>query len=106
MGERNFTKSNTPPWVFFMFLKLYKWYQIAQRITYIDPQRLKLLTRLHLGFSHLNEHRFRHNFRESMNPVCSCSLEIKDTFHYLLHCHRFTFHRIDLMNSVKSIYNK
>ena len=25
----NFTKINTPPWVFFMFLKLYKWYQIA-----------------------------------------------------------------------------
>ena len=24
----------TPPWVFFMFFKLSKWYQIAQRITY------------------------------------------------------------------------
>ena len=31
----NFTKSNTLPWVFFMFLKFYKWYQIAQRITYL-----------------------------------------------------------------------
>ena len=31
----NFTKSNTPPWLFFTFLKLYKWYQIAQRITYM-----------------------------------------------------------------------
>ena len=28
------TKINTPPWVFFTFLKLYKWYQIAQNITY------------------------------------------------------------------------
>ena len=27
-----FTKSNTPPWVFFTFLKLYKWYHIAQRV--------------------------------------------------------------------------
>ena len=26
------TKNNTPPWVFFTFLKLYKWYQIAQRM--------------------------------------------------------------------------
>ena len=25
----NFTKINTPPWVFFTFLKLYKWYQIV-----------------------------------------------------------------------------
>ena len=30
----NYTKSNTPPWVFFMFFKLYKWYQVAQNITY------------------------------------------------------------------------
>ena len=31
----NFTKINTPSWVFFTFFKLYKWYQIAQRITYL-----------------------------------------------------------------------
>ena len=31
----NFTKLNTSPWVFFVFFKLFKWYQIAQRITII-----------------------------------------------------------------------
>ena len=31
----NFTKSNTPPRVFFTFFKLYKWYQIAPRATFI-----------------------------------------------------------------------
>ena len=70
-----------------------------------DPQGLLLLTRLRLGFGHLTERRFRHNFQECMNPVCSFSPEIKDTSHYLLHCHHFTFHCIDLMNSVKSICN-
>ena len=30
----NSTKINTPAWVFFTFIKLYKCYQIAQRITY------------------------------------------------------------------------
>ena len=30
----NFTKINTPPWMLFKFFKLYKWYQIAHRITY------------------------------------------------------------------------
>ena len=30
----NLTKSNKPPWVFFTFFKLKKWYQIAQNITY------------------------------------------------------------------------
>ena len=31
----NFTKINTPPWVFFTFFNLFKWYQIAQRTTYM-----------------------------------------------------------------------
>ena len=30
-----FTKSNTPPWMFFTIFKLCKWYQIVQRITFI-----------------------------------------------------------------------
>ena len=38
----NFTKINTPPWVFFTFLKLYKWYQIAQRTAIYTSARLFL----------------------------------------------------------------
>ena len=30
----NFNKRNTLPWVFFTFIKLYKWYQMVQSITY------------------------------------------------------------------------
>ena len=30
----NFTEGNNPPWVFFMFFKLYKWYRVAQSISY------------------------------------------------------------------------
>ena len=30
----NFTKINTPPWMFFTFFKLYKSYQITQPIAY------------------------------------------------------------------------
>ena len=31
----NFNKSNTPPWVFFTFFKLYKWYQMVQSATFV-----------------------------------------------------------------------
>ena len=31
----NFTKINTPSWVFLKFFILYEWYQIAQRTTYV-----------------------------------------------------------------------
>ena len=65
-----------------------------------DP---KLVTRLLLGFSHLNEHRFQHDFENCINPLCSCSVETEDTLHYLLHCHHFLQHPFDLMNSVKSV---
>ena len=68
-----------------------------------DPKGLSFLTRLRLGLSHLNEHRFWHNFQDCLNPLCSCSLEIEDTSHYLLNCHHFSHHRVALMNSVKLI---
>ena len=37
MGRR----SNTPPLVFSKFFKLHKWYQIAQRISYIHKRAIK-----------------------------------------------------------------
>ena len=40
-----------------------------------------------------------------MNPLCSSSLKIEDTSHYLLHCHHCSHHRIDLMNSVNSVFD-
>ena len=33
-----------------------------------DPVGIKYLTRLRLGLSHLNEHKFRHNFQDCLNP--------------------------------------
>ena len=50
-----------------------------------DPKGLKFLTRLRLGLSYLNVHRFRHNFQYCLNPLCSCSFETEDTSHSLLH---------------------
>ena len=70
-----------------------------------DPIGIILLTRLRLDLSHLNEHRFRHNFQDCLNPLCSCSLEIENTLHYLLHCHHFSSNRIVLMNSVLSVFS-
>ena len=47
-----------------------------------DPLGQKLLTRLILGLSHLNEHRFNHNFERCINPSCSSSLEVESTKHF------------------------
>ena len=52
-----------------------------------DPLGAKLLTRLRLKFSHLNEHKFRHGFNDTVNPICACGTEFKTTEHFLLRCH-------------------
>ena len=67
-----------------------------------DPEGFKLHTRLCLGFTHLNEHRLRHNFHQYLNPLCTCSLELENTFHFLLHCHHNTLFRAELTNTVKT----
>ena len=51
---------------------------------------LQLLTRLRLGLSHLNEHKFKHNFREP-----------ETRFHCLLQCHLFQIERRTLVNDIK-----
>ena len=68
-----------------------------------DPLGIKLLTRLRLDFSHLKEHKFRHNFNDSLNPMCACSLEPESTLHFLLHCHYYDNIRLSLMSELHSI---
>ena len=34
-----------------------------------NPKGIKLITRLCLGLNHLREHKFKHNFQESLNPL-------------------------------------
>ena len=67
-----------------------------------NPLGLKLITRLQFGLSHLNEHRFNHNFNDCINPLCTCSLDIESTIHYFLHCNYYNSARISLLNNLNS----
>ena len=62
-----------------------------------------MITRLRLDFSHLREHKFKHNFGDALNPLCSCSIEAESTSHYFLRCHFFDALRATLMNDLKNI---
>ena len=48
-----------------------------------DPLGIKLLHRLRLGVSHL----LKYNFADTVNPLCSCYLEIESTEYYIIRCH-------------------
>ena len=67
------------------------------------PVGVKLLVRLSLGFSHLRGYKFRHNFHDTLNPLCSCSLEPETTPHYHLCRINFSSSRFALMNDLNLI---
>ena len=67
------------------------------------PQGVTLLTRLRLGLSHLHEHKFKHNFQDTINPFCYCRQEIETTTHFLLHCPQYSNNRTTFLNKIKSL---
>ena len=66
-----------------------------------DPLGAKLLTRLRLQFSHLNEHKFRHDFGDTINAVCVCGSEVETTEHFLLRYYLFSPQRLELFENLK-----
>ena len=69
----------------------------------LDSNGLKLLTRLRIGPSYLNEHKINHNFKECVNPLLSCSLQVEPVSHFFLHCHYFTDIRKTLLNELQLV---
>ena len=61
-----------------------------------DPLGIKLLHRLQLSFSHLREHKFRHNFADTVNPLCSCYLETESTEYCIIRYHNYVTLRTTL----------
>ena len=41
-----------------------------------NPVGIRILARLGLGLSQLNEHEFRHNFADCVSPLCSCNKQV------------------------------
>ena len=68
-----------------------------------NPSGIKLITRLRLGLSHLREHKFRHNFQDILNPICSCGENIETTTHYLLHCSNYLNERMTLLTNLQNV---
>ena len=60
------------------------------------------MTGFTLNFSHPNEHKFRHNFLDTINPMCSCGSVPETTVHFLLRCQNNVINRSKLR---KNVYN-
>ena len=58
-------------------------------LTVIIIKVLDLSPRLSVCMSDLHENKFKHNFQDCLNPICSCGLNIESNSHFLLHCLTF-----------------
>ena len=70
-----------------------------------NPKGIQLLIRLRLGSSHLRDHKFKHNFQDTVNPICNCGEDIETSCHYLLQCSLYTNERLALLNVIQGIDN-
>ena len=68
-----------------------------------DSLSVKLLTSLRLQFSHLNEHKFRHSFGDTINAMYACRSEVETTEHFLLQCHLHPPHRLELFENLEKV---
>ena len=66
-----------------------------------DPAGVKLLSRL--KFSHLNEHKFRHNFKDALSPMCDCGSKTETTDHFFLRCPFFATNKQKLLHDLLKI---
>ena len=65
-----------------------------------NPKGIKLITRLRLGLSHLREHKFKHSFQDTINPLCNCGQDIESATHFFLQCFFFINERRTLFSII------
>ena len=64
---------------------------------------IQLVIHLRLQLSHLNEHKFRHGFEDTISPMCSCNTQIESNGHFLLGCHFCSSQRLELFDNLNKI---
>ena len=51
----------------------------------------------------MREHKFKYNFQDTINPLCSYGLDIESTEHFLLHCPQLVNERRTLLSTIGNI---
>ena len=68
-----------------------------------NPKAIKYLSRIRFGLSHLSEHKYKHSFQDTLNPICACGSDIETPCHHLISCPIFDAERNTLLNNIRQI---
>ena len=72
-------------------------------IFYLDG--IKWIFQLRVGLSQLRSHKKAHNFQDTPDDKCCCTLNSETTIHYLLHCPNFVEQRRELFRVLNPLLN-
>ena len=100
-----FLKYVTPSHIVYLKNSLLKFIRTIPNSAFsvFDIYEIKTFARLHVGLNHLREHKLRHNFQDTINPLCSCSLEIESISYFFLPCRNNITPRTNLMNELPKL---
>ena len=68
-----------------------------------DPLFVKLLMRLRLESSFLNEHKSQHGFQDTLNSLLTGGVKFEITEHFLLHCQLYSTHKSELFDKIVKV---
>merc|ERR1712074_278261 len=66
----------------------------------LDRKGTKWIYQLRVGLSPLKSHKFRHNFQDLHNDICTCLLGSESSLHFFHECTNYVVIRQDLLNEV------
>ena len=58
---------------------------------------------MHLGLSHLHEHKFRQCFQDTLNLLWECGKDIESAMHFFFHCTNFIIPKQNLFQKYRNI---
>ena len=68
-----------------------------------DPSGIKWIFQIRVGLSPLKSHTKNHNFKDTPNDTCQCSLNAETPVHFFLHCPNFVTQRQALFQILNPI---
>ena len=68
-----------------------------------NPKEIAYLTQLRMGLRKLNFHKFKHNFKDTITPMCPVNDGIEDAENFLLLCNSFRQQRFSLLAGVNDV---
>ena len=51
----------------------------------------------------MREHKLKQSFQDTLNPFCSCGLDVETNMHFFLYCTLFSIQRCTLLSTVNDI---